>query len=277
MKFIICFLLLSMFGQLSAQSLTPGYYKGDPIPKKIAYLTFDDGPSDWTEDFLDILKEEKVKATFFICGLWAPHATYATNAFKLYRETLMRMIDEGHIVANHTLSHANLAVLNDAQIRNQIVRNQDLFNKEMGPDYARDLILFRPPFGSPFQYESPTSVKQKVSNSLKNLGIPMLWNVDSTDSGEWAHGEWFQKRSTDTTTAQYKRKVKRIENAVLSKAVNGEGIVILMHDTHPTTKDALRNIIKTLKERGYKFRTMEHYIRYRYNKSSLDLFYENQD
>ena len=45
-----------------------GYYAGDPLPAKTAYLTFDDGPGAWTAAVLDTLKEEDVKATFFVCS-----------------------------------------------------------------------------------------------------------------------------------------------------------------------------------------------------------------
>lgn len=63
----------------------PGCYNDDPIPEKTAYLTFDDGPSDWTAAILDILKKDEVKATFFICGDWAPKSDRVNNYFKKYR------------------------------------------------------------------------------------------------------------------------------------------------------------------------------------------------
>ena len=67
-------------------------YKSD---KKVAYLTFDDGPSPVTESILETLKQEKVKATFFVLG----------SNIDYRKEMVKRMYDEGHYVANHGYSH----------------------------------------------------------------------------------------------------------------------------------------------------------------------------
>jgi hypothetical protein len=60
-------------------------------------LTFDDGPTEFTPKFLDLLKENKVKATFFCIG----------KQIEKYPETFQRIIAEGHTIGNHTLSHSN--------------------------------------------------------------------------------------------------------------------------------------------------------------------------
>src|SRR5580765_718578 len=66
---------------------------------KKAYLTFDDGPnSNYTPKILDILKENNIKATFFVCG----------KNVKKNPEILKRIADEGHLIGNHSYSHSLL-------------------------------------------------------------------------------------------------------------------------------------------------------------------------
>ena len=252
-----------------------GYYSDDPIPDKTAYLTFDDGPSDWTAEILDILKKEKIHATFFICGVWAPDETRKINAFEKYRPALVRMMDEGHVPGNHTIDHKNLAALSPARIAAQVDDNQKLFDAELGA-HARHMTLIRPPFGSPYQYPASGAERRKVSAALARRGIVILWSrhFDSSDSKEWVRGEWYEKGPRiNISDAEYRRKMQRIYVRLISRA-NGGGIVILFHDTHPTTRDILRYVIDKLKSEGYRFATMEEYVRWRWNKSSGELVRE---
>ncbi|MBP1751127.1 MAG: polysaccharide deacetylase, partial [Deltaproteobacteria bacterium] len=135
--------------QTSMQEYALGYYESDPTPYKIAYLTFDDGPTDWTAGILDILKKEKVPATFFVCGAWGDEKNLSHNRFRKYRDVLIRMVREGHIIGNHTLNHQNLAKLPPENIAKEIDDNQILFNQEL-KEYAQPMTLIRPPYGSPF-------------------------------------------------------------------------------------------------------------------------------
>jgi peptidoglycan-N-acetylglucosamine deacetylase len=68
---------------------------------KAVALTFDDGPSEWTEEILDVLRDAEARATFFVIG----------DAIVGREETLRRMVAEGHEVANHTATHARLDLL----------------------------------------------------------------------------------------------------------------------------------------------------------------------
>ena len=63
--------------------------------KKVAYLTFDDGPSNNTHQILDILKQNNIKATFFVLG----------SQVEIFPETTNRIYNEGHYIANHGYSH----------------------------------------------------------------------------------------------------------------------------------------------------------------------------
>ena len=84
-----------------------GYYPGDPLPPRTVYLSFDDGPSDFTVQILDILKEEGVHATFFMNSYDKDnpfHADTGKNLLFRYAVALRRMVDEGHAIGNHTYS-----------------------------------------------------------------------------------------------------------------------------------------------------------------------------
>ncbi|MFL0268350.1 polysaccharide deacetylase family protein [Candidatus Clostridium radicumherbarum] len=193
---------------------------------KTAYLTFDDGPSDNTIKILDILKENNIKATFFVNGHPESKLIY------------VRIVNEGHTLANHTYSHDYAAVYktiegfnNDKQklddflfaitgIRTQILRFPGGSNNHVSYNYG----------GVDFM--------DKLTKYEKQIGIKYFdWNVDSTDA---------------SVLTQAKDK---IINEVLNGSKNKKQAIILMHDSKPktTTAQALPDIIKGLKGQGFKF------------------------
>jgi peptidoglycan/xylan/chitin deacetylase (PgdA/CDA1 family) len=114
--------------------------RGNPKLKQVA-LTFDDGPHGAvTERLLDILKEQGVKATFFVIGFEA----------ELHPEIVQRMVREGHLVANHTFSHVTLTKIPVNLISAEYQANNDLlfkltgkrprFCRPPGGDYDRSVI-----------------------------------------------------------------------------------------------------------------------------------------
>lgn len=111
-------------------------YKQD---KKVAYLTFDDGPSLVTESILDILKQEKVKATFFVLG----------SNIDYRKEMVKRMYDEGHYVANHGYSHVYSKIYSstEAVLEEYNQTNEKIRNAIGNPEYNSH--LFRFPGGLP--------------------------------------------------------------------------------------------------------------------------------
>jgi peptidoglycan/xylan/chitin deacetylase (PgdA/CDA1 family) len=97
-------------------------------------LTFDDGPSmPYTSQILDILRERRVKATFFLCG---------ANAER-YPDLVRRIRAEGHEIGNHTYSHPYLYLESGERIAREIDKTQDVLERISG----RRPRLFRPPFG----------------------------------------------------------------------------------------------------------------------------------
>jgi peptidoglycan/xylan/chitin deacetylase (PgdA/CDA1 family) len=255
-----------------------GYYTGDPIPPRTVYLTFDDGPGDFTAQILDILKEENVRATFFLNSYDKDnpfHADTGQNFLFRYADVLKRMVDEGHAIGNHTYSHQDLARLSPAQVSFQLDTLQRQLTEVLG-DKAPRLYLIRPPFGSPWLGNwNSKKQRKKVCSELKDRGLVMLWTTgwDSSDSADWAAGEWYKTSARyHPGGVTYERKVEREEKRILRRADGVAGGIILMHDTHPTSRDALKSLIEELKLRGYAFSTLEDYCRWRWGPEVFDRF-----
>jgi peptidoglycan/xylan/chitin deacetylase (PgdA/CDA1 family) len=256
-----------------------GYYSGDPIPTRTIYLTFDDGPTDFTAQILDILKEENVHATFFLNSYDKDNpfrADSSRNFLFRYADVLRRIVDEGHAIGNHTYSHQDLAVLNYSQMSFQLDTLQRQLSEVLGDKTPR-LYLVRPPFGSPWLGNwNSKKQRRQVGTELKDRGIVMLWTLgwDSSDSADWASGEWYAAsgKRYHPGNASYERKVAREEERILRRADGLAGGVVLMHDTHPTSRDALKSLIEALKARGYSFGTLEEYCRWRWGPNVFDRF-----
>ncbi|MGQ0504749.1 MAG: polysaccharide deacetylase family protein [Myxococcaceae bacterium] len=270
-----------------------GVYYADTLPTNVAYLSFDDGPSEWTEGFLAILAEKTVRATFFVngigvkgpAGVMGSYVDAATGKTISYASVLKHMQDDGHDIGNHTLHHDDLGLLNDAEITTQLDENQVMVNAALlkaGGERAV-MSLVRPPFGSPWRAGNTVDNQARVGTLIADHGLNILWSLDSTDSVEWAEGEWYssqggvtkdgEPRSYNPSKSEYKDKVRRITNAVLTSlgATGGRGIVVLFHDTHPTSRDALRAVIDGLRAKGYRFDTLEKLVASRWGRPSEDL------
>lgn len=131
-------------------------------PREIA-LTFDDGPNPaCTPRLLDLLAEHKVHATFFMVGKFA----------KAERDLAQRVFAAGHLLGNHTWSHANLARASAADVLNELTRTNDLLGNIMG----KPVRYFRPPFGARRPY---------VLKLARQLGlVPVMWNAMTSDWSE---------------------------------------------------------------------------------------------
>lgn len=123
--------------------------------KKIA-LTFDDGPSIYTEELLEGLKSEEVKATFFVIG---------KNA-ETYPETVKRMKDDGHLIGNHTYSHVEISKLSNEEAREEIEKTDQILEEIIGQNAG----YVRPPFG----------VWQKELEEELEV-VPVMWTIDPLD------------------------------------------------------------------------------------------------
>ncbi len=119
-------------------------------------LTFDDGPSVYTEGLLDILKEHGAQATFFILG----------KSARIQSETVIRMHAEGHEIGNHTWDHPNLTQLSDDLVRQQIQQTDEIVTLIIGEPTQH----LRPPYGA---------YNDRV---VAVAGLPIIfWSVDPLD------------------------------------------------------------------------------------------------
>lgn len=176
-------------------------------------ITFDDGPGNYTEKLLDMLKERGVKATFYILG----------SKVKRYSDIVRRIDAEGHQIGNHSWNHPDLAKLTTADIQREIGNTNDAIYEII---HKRPTTI-RPPYGS---------VNDTVLDEIRKAGMTsILWSVDTRD---WAD---------------------RNSKIVCNRAVAGAhpGAIILLHDIHPTSVDAVPCIIDTLQKQGYKFVTVD--------------------
>src|SRR5437868_4015192 len=109
-------------------------YRSGPRSSKTVALTFDDGPDPrYTPAVLDILKAQGVKATFFVCG----------NMLERHPELGERILAEGHVIGNHSMTHAHLERLRVSAGRHEIVDCERQIERLLGTRTH----LFRPPRG----------------------------------------------------------------------------------------------------------------------------------
>ena len=192
---------------------------GDRQKKQIA-LTFDDGPdARYTPTILDILRQYQVPATFFVVGL---------NG-ELYPEVLRRIVEEGHEIGNHTFTHPNVASISPQQFRLEINATERLLESRLG---LRS-VLFRPPYAEDVEPENPEQVK------------PLLFTSE--------HGYYTIGMQIDPDDWQNPG-VEQIVQRTIDGAVNGEGHVVLLHDSggdRSQTVAALPRIIEGLRAQGF--------------------------
>ena len=195
-------------------------------------LTFDDGPDpNVTPAILDVLSEHHLKATFFVLGYEA-----ARNP-----QILRRIVQEGHTLGNHTFDHANLADLNVRQMREEMTSTQEAVDRALGYHYP--MTLMRPPYGAPYlsdQHMLP--LFQRVMEEQR--AYPVMWTVDSRD--------WELDGHVDSVA----------ENVRAS--TDKEGGVILLHDTHESTAEALPQIITQYAAAGFSFTTVREMLADKY-------------
>ncbi len=176
----------------------------DPNKKLVAF-TFDDGPYIQYNEILDILKENGAHATFFV---WGQHCNESL------KDELLRVVNEGSELGNHTWSHPYLTNLSEDEIREEIEKTRALLESVTGiKNY-----LVRPPYGS-----SSMKVQFTVKTPLIN------WSVDSND---WNNGSY-----------------DKVYNNVMSKIKDGD--IVLMHANYQFTVDAIRVMIPELIADGY--------------------------
>lgn len=193
------------------------YFLGD-TSNKVLYLTFDEGYENGnTGKILDILKEYKVPAAFFVVKPYIDKEP----------ELVKRMVAEGHIVANHTVHHPSIAQIHDKEKFNSEFNGVENAYKELtGQDMPK---FFRPPMGK---------YSKKSLQMTKDLGYKTIfWS--------FAYKDWLVNDQPSESYAVEK----------ICKGAH-PGSIMLLHAVSDTNTKILGTVLKTLQEEGYEFKSL---------------------
>ncbi|MBA2587366.1 MAG: polysaccharide deacetylase family protein [Alphaproteobacteria bacterium] len=210
-------------------------------------LTFDDGPNAHTSEVLDALKEMNVKATFFIVG----------NQARRHPDVLARIAREGHLLANHSGTHAYLGSRYDADPDRLLNQLHDV-HEQIAPLMAKgDKFYFRAPYGA---WRSAHADILNSDPELRRYVGPIYWDVGgyitmSRDGYVMSAADWqcWRKGWEARTCAKgYSREIRR-----------ADGGVVLMHCIHLRSADLVRQVVPALIEEGYRFVRLDQMPEYR--------------
>ncbi|MEB3210433.1 MAG: polysaccharide deacetylase family protein [Leptolyngbyaceae bacterium] len=195
-------------------------------------LTFDDGPDPDTEAVLDALKAHNIQgATFFVQGI---------NA-RRYPRILQRIVDEGHVIGNHTYDHPDLRKLSVQDIEQQLRMCQDAVNNVLGTEYV--MTQMRPPYGA---------FNDAVKGVLRAQKLALImWQIDSND---W---RLENRRNTQNIVANV--------FSGYAPVTGGRGGALLFHDIHGSTGQILPDILQRLTTEGLKITTVEALLQQKYS------------
>jgi len=192
------------------------YWIGDPA-EKVVYLTFDNGyENGYTAKILDALKANDVKAAFFVTG----------HYLKDQPELVKRMVNEGHIVCNHTDTHPSLPDISDEQIIKELQTVEQNFEKITG---QKGMKYLRPPQG---EYSERTLA---VTRELGYHNI--FWSMAMKD--------WVPMPGGPQEAYQ----------SVMDNLHNGA--LILLHAVSKDNADVMDRMLKDIKAQGYSFKTLD--------------------
>lgn len=194
---------------------------------KRVFVTFDDGPSTVTPQILDTLKQENVKATFFVLG----------SRVEAQPDMVKRMYEEGHFIANHGYSHKYTAIYQSPQtVLDEFNKCNEAVRKAIQvPEYNSH--LFRFPGG--VVGGKYAGIKSQAAELLKQNNIMYVdWNALTGDA--------------ETNNLSVELEIKRLQETISGR----NSVVLLMHDAQAktVTAEALPQIISYLREQGYEFK-----------------------
>ncbi len=194
------------------------YYLGSP-EEKVLYLTFDAGyEAGYTPKILETLKKHQVPAAFFLVG----------NYLNTKPELVKQMVDEGHLVANHTTHHPDMSKISNMEnFKKELEELEGKYQEITGQQMPK---YYRPPQGK---------FNEENLRQAKELGYKtVFWSL--------AYADWDQNKQPTREEALGK---------LLPRTHNGA--VILLHSTSKTNAELLDDLLNKWKEMGYRFGTLE--------------------
>ena len=190
------------------------YYHGT-TGEKVLYLTFDAGyENGYTAKLLDTLKENNVPAAFFLVG------TYLKNN----PELIKRMVDEGHIIGNHSMKHADMTKKNATAFISELRQFEEIYRSIIGTEMPK---YYRPPEG----VFNECNLKAANEAGYKTV----LWSATYVD--------WDTKKQP-TKAYAFEKLLPRLH----------PGAIILLHSTSATNAEILGELIAKCREMGYEFK-----------------------
>ncbi|MEW9050953.1 MAG: delta-lactam-biosynthetic de-N-acetylase [Neobacillus sp.] len=195
------------------------FYKGDPNSKTL-YLTFDNGyEQGYTGKVLDVLKKEKVPATFFVTGHYLLSQPELTK----------RMVDEGHIIGNHSWHHPDLTQVSDERVREELRKVKEKTKELTG---QKEMKYLRPPRGVFSERTMQLAKEEGYTHVFWSLAF-VDWNINNQKGWQYS----------------YDNIMKQIH----------PGCVMLLHTVSKDNADALEKVIQDLKKKGYTFKSLDEY------------------
>ncbi len=195
-------------------------YLGD-TENKTVYLTFDQGyENGFTTPILDTLKEKGVPAVFFL----------TKSYIRENPDLVMRMIDEGHLCANHSVTHKSAPTLTDEQFYFELEETARYFEEITGTKMPK---YYRPPAGE---------YSERVLALAQSIGYKTIfWS--------FAYQDWLVDKQPGRAVA-YKTVMDNLHN----------GSVMLLHSVSSSNAQALPEIIDSILEKGYSFKRIDELI-----------------
>ena len=193
-------------------------YLGD-TREKVLYLTFDAGyENGCTEQVLDTLKKHQVSAAFFLVG----------NYIERNADLVRRMVEEGHIVGNHTMHHYDMSKLSQKEtFSKELTDLEELFRQTTGKELPK---FYRPPQGV---------YSQENLKMAKELGYKtVFWSL--------AYVDWLNDKQP-TREEAFRKLLPRTHN----------GAVVLLHSTSKTNAEILDDLLTQWENLGYRFGSLE--------------------
>ena len=193
-------------------------YIGD-TQKKTIYLTFDAGyENGCTAKILDVLKSHNVPAAFFLVG----------NYIEKNADLVRRMVEEGHIVGNHTMHHYDMSKISTKEVfSKELTDLETLFQETTGKDLPK---YYRPPQGI-YSKDNLLMAKELGYQTVFWSLAYMDWNNDAQPTAEEA----------------YAKLLPRIH----------DGAVVLLHSTSQTNASILYDLLTKWKDMGYSFESID--------------------
>lgn len=206
-------------GTLSAEELEiyDAFYVGDET-EKVLYLTFDAGYENGnTEAILDALEKHNAPATFFIVGYYLEENP----------ELVMRMIEDGHTIGNHSYNHPDMTTLSEEEFIEEMESLEELYLEVTGSELSN---YYRPPQGT---YSIETL------KLAQNMGYKTIfWSL--------AYVDWYQD-DQPTKEEAFDKLLNRVHS----------GSIVLLHTTSATNAEIMDELLTEWEEMGYEFRSLE--------------------